>query len=61
MKQSSFLLVDLAENLRYFMFADLEVGCRWGARDAISVTEVASSLFAAEGVSVAKGSRRGDR
>ena len=42
MKQSAFLLVDPAENLRYFMFADLELGCRWGARGATSVTEVFS-------------------
>ena len=42
MKQSSFLLVEPAENLRYCMFADLELGCRWGARGATSVTEVLS-------------------
>ena len=45
MKQSAFLLVDPAENLRYFMFADLEVGCRWKARDATSVTEVFSEAL----------------
>ena len=42
MKQSSFLLVEPAENLRYCMFAVLELGCRWGARGATSVTEVFS-------------------
>ena len=40
--QRACLLVEPAENLPYFMFADLEVGCRWGARDATSVTEVFS-------------------
>ena len=60
MKQSACLLVDPAENLQYFRFGDVEVGCRWGARDATSVTEAAFDLFAAEGVSFSKGSRRGD-
>ena len=45
MKQSSILLVEPAENLRYFMSADLELGCRWGARGATSVTEVFSEAF----------------
>ena len=43
MKQSYFLLIERAENLGYVMFGDLEVGCRWGARDATSVTEAAFS------------------
>ena len=60
MKQSSCFLVDSAENVRYDIFADFEVGCRWGARDATSVTEAAFGLFAAGGVSVAKESRRGE-
>ena len=47
MRQSCFLLVEAAKNVRYYMFADVEFGCKWSARGATSVTEVVFCLFAA--------------